>query len=64
MALLEKELTQEGSDLLIAENEYLIRRDAPLSETDPDIYAAILKEEGRQNDKLELIASENVASGP
>jgi len=57
VALIEKELTQEGS-----ENEYLIRRDAPLSETDPDIYAAILKEEGRQNDKLELIASENVAS--
>ncbi len=57
MALIEKELTQEGS-----ENEYLIRRDAPLSEADPDIYAAILKEEGRQNDKLELIASENVAS--
>jgi len=57
VALIEKELTQEGS-----ENEYLIRRDAPLSEADPDIYAAILKEEGRQNDKLELIASENVAS--
>ncbi len=44
------------------ENEYLIRREAPLSETDPEIYAAIRKEEGRQNDKLELIASENVAS--
>jgi len=57
VALIEKELTQDGS-----ENEYLIRRDAPLSETDPEIYAAILKEEGRQNDKLELIASENVAS--
>ncbi len=57
MALIERELTQDGS-----ENEYLIRRDAPLSEADPEIYAAILKEEGRQNDKLELIASENVAS--
>ena len=66
MALLEKELakelTQDGSGNIAAENEYLIRRDAPLSEADPDIYAAILKEEGRQNDKLELIASENVAS--
>ena len=61
MALIEKELTNDGQTLA-AENEYLIRRDAPLSETDPEIYAAILKEEGRQNDKLELIASENVAS--
>ena len=42
--------------------KYLIRRDAPLSETDPEVYAAIRKEEGRQNDKLELIASENVVS--
>ena len=55
MALLEHDLAGE-------ENEYLIRRDAPLSETDPDIYAAIQQEEGRQNDKLELIASENVVS--
>ena len=57
MALIEKELTRDEN-----ENEFLIRRDAPLSESDPDIYAAIRKEEGRQNDKLELIASENVAS--
>ena len=55
MALLEHDLMGE-------ENEYLIRRDAPLSETDPEIYAAIQQEEGRQNDKLELIASENVVS--
>jgi len=61
VALIEKELTNDGQTLA-AENEYLIRRDAPLSETDPDIYAAIRQEEGRQNDKLELIASENVAS--
>ena len=61
MALIEKELTNDGQEN-VSENEYLIRRDAPLSEADPDVYAAILKEEGRQNDKLELIASENVAS--
>ena len=60
MALLEKELASGGNDR--AENEYLIWRDAPLSETDPDVYAAIQKEEGRQHDKLELIASENVVS--
>ena len=57
MALLEKELASTGG-----ENEYLVRRDAPLSETDPDVFAAIEKEEGRQHDKLELIASENVVS--
>ena len=61
MALIERELTNDGQTL-VAENEYLIRRDAPLSEADPAIYAAIRQEEGRQNDKLELIASENVAS--
>jgi len=61
VALIEQELTNDGQTLA-AENEYLIRRDAPLSEADPAVYAAIQKEEGRQNDKLELIASENVAS--
>ena len=53
MALLENDLN---------ENEYLIRRDAPLSESDPQIYAVLQQEEGRQHDKLELIASENVVS--
>ena len=53
MALLEKELN--------VENAYL-QREAPLSEADPEVYAAIRQEEGRQNDKLELIASENVVS--
>lgn len=57
MALLETQIPGNA-----AENEYLVRRDAPLSETDPDVYAAIQKEEGRQHDKLELIASENVVS--
>jgi len=33
-----------------------------LKETDPEIFAAIQKEIGRQNDNLELIASENFAS--
>jgi glycine hydroxymethyltransferase len=55
VALIEKDLAGEG-------NEFLIQRDAPLSEADPDIYAAIRQEEGRQHDKLELIASENVVS--
>ncbi len=62
MALLEKELTYSPIASDGGDNEFLLRREAPLSETDPDVYAAILKEEGRQNDKLELIASENVAS--
>ncbi len=55
MALIERDLAGEG-------NEFLIQRDAPLSEADPDVYAAIRQEEGRQHDKLELIASENVVS--
>ncbi len=33
-----------------------------LSQTDPEIYEAILKETHRQNDNLELIASENFTS--
>ncbi len=33
-----------------------------LKQSDPEIYAAIKKELGRQNDNLELIASENFAS--
>ena len=35
---------------------------APLSETDPDVWDAIVAENLRQDDKLELIASENVVS--
>ncbi|OGB98750.1 serine hydroxymethyltransferase [candidate division KSB1 bacterium RBG_16_48_16] len=34
----------------------------PLQECDPEVYSAIVKEIGRQNDKLELIASENFVS--
>ncbi len=34
----------------------------PLSEVDPEIYQAIKDEEGRQHDKIELIASENYVS--
>ncbi len=33
-----------------------------LSEADPEIYAAVRNELGRQRDKIELIASENIAS--
>ncbi|MGC4044136.1 MAG: serine hydroxymethyltransferase [Armatimonas sp.] len=34
----------------------------PLPEADPEVFAAICKEDSRQEDKLELIASENVVS--
>ena len=37
-------------------------RHAPLSQVDPEIFAAIRSEETRQNDGLELIASENFVS--
>jgi len=55
MALLEKDLTGVAE---IAER----RRHASLAEIDPEIADAIHREENRQNDKLELIASENVVS--
>jgi glycine hydroxymethyltransferase len=35
---------------------------APLSEVDPEVFGAIQDEDGRQSDKLELIASENIVS--
>ena len=35
---------------------------APLSEVDPDIHAAIQSELGRQRNEIELIASENIVS--
>lgn len=35
---------------------------APLSQTDPDVFAAIGKELQRQQDQIELIASENIVS--
>ena len=35
--------------------------DAPLSEVDPEVAAAITAEVGRQRDTLEMIASENFA---
>ena len=38
------------------------RFDATLSQSDPDIFAAICAEDSRQHDKLELIASENIVS--
>ncbi len=37
---------------------------ARLSETDPEVYSAIQKELGRQQDEIELIASENIVSRP
>jgi glycine hydroxymethyltransferase len=36
--------------------------EAPLAETDPELAAAIVGELGRQRDKIELIASENIVS--
>ncbi len=38
------------------------RSDAPLRDVDPEVFAAISSEEKRQNDGLELIASENFVS--
>ena len=35
---------------------------SPLARTDPEIYAAIQREAGRQDANLELIASENLVS--
>ena len=35
---------------------------APLSEVDPEVFDSIRDEDGRQADKLELIASENIVS--
>ena len=43
----------------MTEQEYLAR---PLSQVDPEVYAAIRKETERQNSRLELIASENFTS--
>ena len=40
----------------------VIRFSSPLSDVDPEIHAAILAEDSRQEDKLELIASENIVS--
>src|SRR5277367_290897 len=39
-----------------------LRHVAPLSETDPEIFNLIGREEERQRHNLELIASENIAS--
>ena len=36
--------------------------ESPLSETDPELYAAERAELARQQDKIELIASENIVS--
>ena len=33
-----------------------------IARTDPEVYAAIMQEIGRQRDKIELIASENFVS--
>jgi len=35
---------------------------SPLAESDPEIYASMRKELGRQQDQIELIASENIVS--
>ena len=37
---------------------------ASLAESDPEIFSAIGKELGRQQDQIELIASENIVSRP
>ncbi len=52
MAILEQELP----------GRFAANFGASLSEVDPDVWSAIKDEDGRQHDKLELIASENVVS--
>ncbi|MDX1934914.1 MAG: serine hydroxymethyltransferase [Capsulimonadales bacterium] len=56
MAMLEKDLPG------IPTEKTVVGLGAPLSEADPEVYAAIRDEDGRQADKLELIASENIVS--
>jgi glycine hydroxymethyltransferase len=60
VAILEQELT--AGQQAAATDDLVARMSAPLSEADPEVYAAIRDEDGRQADKLELIASENVVS--
>ncbi|NVJ93714.1 MAG: serine hydroxymethyltransferase, partial [Methylocystaceae bacterium] len=35
---------------------------ASLADSDPEVYASVRKELGRQQDQIELIASENIVS--
>ena len=58
MATLEQE--RAGAEGLT--QGFALDRSAKLAQADPEVYAAIRQEEGRQNDKLELIASENIVS--
>jgi glycine hydroxymethyltransferase len=60
VAIIEKELTYTHDER--PESPFHTGRDLPLSEIDPEVFAAIRQEEGRQHDKIELIASENVVS--
>ena len=53
MATLPKDTTREPMDRFWHDS---------LAEADPEIYGAIRKELARQQDKIELIASENIAS--
>jgi glycine hydroxymethyltransferase len=63
LATLEHELLQsEIAGAVRPSSPFHADRDLPLSEVDPDIFDAIRREEGRQHDKIELIASENVVS--
>jgi glycine hydroxymethyltransferase len=57
VALLENDVVAQA-----AQNYFGLDREASLEASDPAVFAAIKQEEGRQNDKLELIASENVVS--
>jgi len=53
-----------GTDAALLDMEFPDPRffSAGLADTDPDIFAAIQKETERQQDKLEMIASENIVS--
>src|SRR5258708_17920746 len=43
-------------------NPALAERSLPLQDIDPEVFEIIQKEEHRQHDKIELIASENIVS--
>ena len=61
MTLIDEELP--ATDLEVRPlSEFHTERYLPLSDVDPEIFAAIRQEENRQHDKIELIASENVVS--
>jgi glycine hydroxymethyltransferase len=62
MTMIEDDFTETPILASRPNSQYHAGRDLPLSDVDPDVFAAIRSEENRQHDKIELIASENVVS--